>query len=91
MVRHRMAYIGHEPKRRTLKYRCPAKHENWECPMSSVCNAGRTYGLTVRVKQELDLRRFPSIPRAQTIRAALQRPHECGTGDRAAQNILGRR
>ena len=64
MVRHRMAYIGHEPKRRTLKYRCPAKHENWECPMSSVCNAGRTYGLTVRVKQELDLRRFPSIPRA---------------------------
>ncbi len=63
MVRHPMAYIGHEPKRGTLKYRCPAKHENWDCPMSSVCNAGKTYGLTVRVKQELDLRRFPSIPR----------------------------
>lgn len=28
------------------------------------CNGGRSYGLTVRVKQELDLRRFPSIPRA---------------------------
>ena len=64
MVRHSMAYIGHEPKRGTLKYRCPAKHESWDCPMSSVCNAGKTYGLTVRIKQELDLRRFPSIPRA---------------------------
>jgi len=64
MVRHRMAYIGHEPQRGTLKYRCPAKHEDWKCPLSSVCNAGKTYGLTVRVKQELDLRRFPSIPRA---------------------------
>jgi hypothetical protein len=64
MVRQRMAFIGHEAKRRTLKYRCPAKHEARDCPMSSVCNAGKTYGLTVRVKQELDLRRFPSIPRA---------------------------
>jgi len=64
MVRHPMSYIGHEPQRGTLKYRCPAKHEKWACPMSSVCNAGKTYGLTVRVKQELDLRRFPSIPRA---------------------------
>jgi hypothetical protein len=64
MVRHRMAYIGHEPARGTLKYRCPAKHEDWDCPMSAVCNAGKTYGLTVRVKQELDLRRFPTIPRA---------------------------
>ncbi len=64
MVRQPMAYIGHEPKRGTLKYRCPAKHGDWDCPMSSVCNAGKTYGLTVRVKQELDLRRFPSIPRA---------------------------
>ncbi|MCU0982061.1 MAG: transposase [Pirellulaceae bacterium] len=64
IVRQPMAYIGHEPKRGTLKYRCPAKHGDWECPMSSVCNADKTYGLTVRVKQELDLRRFPSIPRA---------------------------
>ncbi len=64
MVRHRMAYIGHEPSRGTLKYRCPAMHEGWECPMSSRCNAGKKYGLTVRVKQEIDLRRFPAIPRA---------------------------
>jgi hypothetical protein len=59
-----MAYIGHEPARGTLKYRCPALHEDWRCPSSSLCNAGKTYGLTVRVKQEIDLRRFPSIPRA---------------------------
>jgi hypothetical protein len=31
--------------------------------MSPTCNAGKTYGLTIRVKQEIDLRRFPSIPR----------------------------
>ena len=28
MVRHRMSYIGHEPSRGTLKYRCPAMHED---------------------------------------------------------------
>jgi hypothetical protein len=28
------------------------------------CNAGKSYGLTVRVPQEIDLRRFPAIPRA---------------------------
>ena len=64
MVRHPMAYIGHEPQRQTLKYRCPAMHEGWPCPMSSICNAGKTYGKTVRVKQQIDLRRFPAIPRA---------------------------
>ena len=63
-LRHKMAYIGHEPERGTLKYRCPAKHEGWQCPMSSICNAAKSYGKTVRIKQEEDLRRFPPIPRA---------------------------
>jgi hypothetical protein len=63
-VRHRMAYIGHEPERETLKYRCPAKHEGWDCPMSTICNAGKSYGKTTRVDRELDPRRFPSLPRA---------------------------
>jgi hypothetical protein len=63
-VRHRMAYIGHEPQRGTLKYRCPARHEGWKCPSEARCNGERKYGLTVRVKQAIDLRRFPSIPRA---------------------------
>jgi Transposase DDE domain/Transposase domain (DUF772) len=63
-VRHKMAYIGYEPERETLKYRCPAKHEGWECPMSKVCNAGKSYGKTVRVDREVDMRRFPSLPRA---------------------------
>jgi hypothetical protein len=63
-VRHRMAYIGHEPARRTLKYRCPAMHEGWRCASHSVCNTGRHYGRTVRVKRDIDLRRFPPIPRA---------------------------
>ena len=63
-VRHKMAYIGHEPARGTLKYRCPARHEAWRCPNDKVCNQGLDYGKTVRIKQELDLRRFPAIPRA---------------------------
>jgi hypothetical protein len=63
-VRHRMSNIGYEPERETLKYRCPAKHEGWECPMSEVCNAGKRYGKTVRVPREVDPRRFPALPRA---------------------------
>jgi hypothetical protein len=63
-VRHPMAYIGHEPQRGTLKYRCPARHGGWDCPSDARCNGERKYGLTVRVKQEIDLRRFPSLPRA---------------------------
>jgi len=63
-VRHRMAYIGHEAKRGTLKYRCAARHEGWSCPADHLCNNGKKYGLTVRVKRETDLRRFPPIPRA---------------------------
>jgi len=64
LVRHPMSYIGYEPERETLKYRCPAKHEGWACPMSSICNAGRSYGKTVRVPRAVDLRRFPALPRA---------------------------
>lgn len=64
MVRHRMAYIGHEPRRGTLKYRCPARHEGWPCPSDAACNGGRSYGLVARIKSELDLRRFPPLPRA---------------------------
>ena len=32
--------------------------------MSEICNAGKSYGMTVRVKREIDLRRFPPLPRA---------------------------
>ena len=63
-VRRKMAYIGHEPGRGTLKYRCPARHEGFRCASECRCNAGKKYGRTVRVKQEWDLRRFPPIPRA---------------------------
>jgi len=63
-VRHKMYYAGHEPKRGTLKYRCPAMRHGWDCPMSGRCNSGKKYGKTVRVRQEIDFRRFPPIPRA---------------------------
>lgn len=63
-VRRPMAYIGYEPDRQTLKYRCPARHEGWSCPSEAACNGDKTYGLTVRIPSHLDLRRFPPIPRA---------------------------
>jgi hypothetical protein len=83
-VRHRMAYIGHEPERATIKYRCPAKHEGWACPMSEICNAGKSYGKTVRIKQELDLRRFPPIPRGTQLFERLYR------GRTAVERVNGR-
>jgi hypothetical protein len=63
-VRHKMAYTGYEKDRGTLKYRCPAVHEDWPCPHAGVCNEGRSYGLQVRLPKERDLRRFPPLPRA---------------------------
>ena len=63
-VRHPMSFIGHEAERGTLKYRCPARHQGWDCPSDAQCNAAKSYGMTVRVDQEIDLRRFPSVPRA---------------------------
>jgi hypothetical protein len=63
-IRRQMAYIGHEPSRGTLKYRCPACHHGFPCASHERCNAGKTYGKTVRVKREIDVRRFPPIPRA---------------------------
>lgn len=61
-VRRAMSYAGHEKSRGTLKYRCPAVVEGFTCASQEKCNAGK-YGMTVRVDQEIDLRRFPSIPR----------------------------
>jgi hypothetical protein len=63
-VKHKMAYVGYEEERGSVRYRCPARHEGWECPSEAPCNAGRDWGLTARIPCELDLRRFPPIPRA---------------------------
>jgi hypothetical protein len=66
-VRNQMAYVGYEKDRETLKYRCPARHQGWDCPSDQRCNADKSYGLIVRVGCELDLRRFPPIPRATQV------------------------
>ena len=63
-VRHPMAFVGYERERECLKYRCPARQQNWNCPSERHCSQGRAWGLTVRVPQAQDLRRFPAIPRA---------------------------
>jgi len=43
-VRHKMAYIGYEKDRETLKYRCPARHEGWQCPARSGATRTRSTG-----------------------------------------------
>ena len=63
-VKHKMAYVGYEAGRGTVRYRCPARHEGWDCPSDAACNADRDWGLTARIACALDLRRFPPIPRA---------------------------
>jgi hypothetical protein len=63
-VKHKMSYVGYEESRGTVRYRCPARHEGWECPSDAKCNAGLGWGLTARLPCQLDLRRFPPIPRA---------------------------
>jgi hypothetical protein len=66
-VRHRMAYIGYEKDRGCVKYRCPARHEGWDCPSDERCNGTLAAGLSARIPCELDLRRFPPIPRATQL------------------------
>jgi len=63
-VKRKMSFMGYEKNRQTLKYRCPARHEGFACPSDKRCNGENSYGKTVRVKCDLDLRRFPPIPRA---------------------------
>ena len=63
-VKKQMACIGYEKGRETVKYRCPALHAGLPCPSLEKCNAGKSYGLTVRIKCDEDLRRFPPIGRA---------------------------
>lgn len=63
-VKRKMSYIGYEKGRGTLKYRCPARHEGLECKSDKPCNGCSSYGKTVRVKCDIDLRRFPPLPRA---------------------------
>ena len=62
--RHQMAYVGYEKDRETVKYRCPARQQGWQCPSDARCDGTKGYGLTARIKCEEDLRRFPPIPRA---------------------------
>jgi hypothetical protein len=62
-VRHKMAYFGYEKDRDTLKYRCPARHQGWNCPSDDRCNRGKKYGKTKRVACEIEPRRFCRVPR----------------------------
>jgi hypothetical protein len=59
-----MAHLGYEHDRGYVKYRCPARHGVWDCPSDQKCNDGLSAGLSARIPGELDLRRFPPIPRA---------------------------
>jgi len=62
-IKRQMAYVGYEEDRGTVRYRCPARHDGLPCASEEKCNSGLKYGLSVRIKSEEDLRRFPAIPR----------------------------
>lgn len=83
-VRHQMASMGYEKDRDTIKYRCPARHQDWDCPSDERCNGGQAYGLAVRIPCELDLRRFPPIPRAT------QQFERCYKGRTAVERVNAR-
>ena len=90
IVRHRMAYVGHEVNRGTLKYRCPARHEGWSCPSDARCNGERSYGLVVQDQE----RTGPAAVSAdsacdQAVRAVVQGTHRSGAGQRSVQAVLG--
>ena len=48
----------------TLAYDKAADDNESHRVLNKVCNAGKSYGKTVRVDRTIDLRRFPPIPRA---------------------------
>ena len=90
IVRHRMAYVGHESRRGTLKYRCPAHHEGWTCPSDERCNGGRRYGLVAQDQERVGSAAVPADPaHDQTVRAAVQRSHGRGASQRSHQAVLG--
>ena len=61
-IQRKMTYVGYEKDRGTVRYRCPAVYEGFECKSQEKCNGTKTYGLNVRIKIEEDFRRFPAIP-----------------------------
>ena len=55
-----MAYGGFEKKRKTLKYRCPARHYGMECKSTATCASYRG----VRIALETDRRIFVPVARS---------------------------
>ena len=92
MIRRPMAYIGHEPSRGTLKYRCPARHDGF--PLRHVGGLQRGEEVPANDSGQAGDRpaAFSTHPAChETIRAVVQGPHERRADQRAAENILGRR
>mgnify|MGYP001587824409 CR=1 FL=1 len=59
-----MTYWGFESDRGTLKYRCPAVANGFECKGREACpNAQTDYGKVVRIPIENDRRMFTPLPR----------------------------
>jgi DDE family transposase/transposase-like protein DUF772 len=89
IIRHPMAYIGHEPARETLKYRCPPR-----LGMSDVKGLQRRQVLRLDGPREAE-HRLAAVPGVaasdQEVRADVQGPHSGRTGQRPAQGVLGRR
>ena len=60
---HKMSPWGNDPIKDAHKYRCPLKCGRIDsCPNSGTCSPG-SYGRTVYIKNNSDLRFYPRIPR----------------------------
>ncbi len=57
--------MGHEDKRKSLKYRCPARSYGYECRGKDKCNnGGSEYGRIVRIPLSRDRRMFVPVARS---------------------------
>ena len=90
MVRHRMAYVGHEVNRGTLKYRCPARHEGWSCPSDCAVQRGPNLWISGADQERTGPAAVPADPaHDQTIRALVQGTHGGGASQCPLEAVLG--
>lgn len=77
IVRRPMADLGYEAQWDTIKYRCPARQEGWNCPHDAACNAGHPRDRTVHVARAMDLRHSSSIGRTTKTFERMYGLHTC--------------
>ena len=92
IVRHRMAYVGHESRRGTLKYRCPAQSRRLGVPQRCAVQRPKALWTGGTDQERVGPAAVPADPaHDQAVRAALQRAYGGGASQRPLEAVLGRR